>query len=499
MPEQASAARAFRFGVFELDLERRELRRRGSVVPLPPQAFAVLLELVSRRGELVTREELRRLLWRDDHDANRELGLNYCVNRVRRALGDVAQTSRYLETLPKRGYRFLAAVDTFPACGAAMPSPSDPLPTPHESPRTGRRPPRLAARPLLVAAAAILITVQEPAPRPRSEAGKPGLPSLDLAAQAAFTKGRRLLDEGPTGWRRSIAFFGEAARRDGGFALARYGLADAYMRLGEHGVLAVDEAFPAARQAALDALEIEDRAEPLVILAALKLDYEWDWRASERATRRALALDPDLTEARLFYARLLSAAGRHDEALRTIGEVEARRPDCAPVVRDAALVRYRARRYDEAARRFRDWAELEPKLRDPHHWLAQLLHLQGRSREAVGEARIVLTLAEARADYLQRFDSLEPALAMDFYLQGCLRYLQHLAASQSVTPDDFARLRAQLGEHDSALRDLERAAEERSPRLLPSLQDPVFDPLRSDSRFQALQQRVHQPAASGGA
>ena len=66
-----------------------------------------------------------------------------------------------------------------------------------------------------------------------------------------------------------------------------------------------------------------------------------------------------------MFERLLSAAGRHEEAQRIVGDLEARNPDCALIARDAALVSYRARRFDEAARRFHRWAELEPALRDP--------------------------------------------------------------------------------------------------------------------------------------
>ena len=367
---------------------------------------------------------------------------------------------------------------------------AEPLPGP-SAVEPGRR---RALRPFLAAAAALLFALQG-APRPRhSEPGRPGLPSIHPDAQAAFLKARRLLDEGPAGWRLSIAWFEEAARLDPGFALARYGLADAYMRLGEHGVLAPDAAFPPARRAALQALAIEERAEPLVILAALELNYDWNWEGAERSLRRALALDPELTEARLSYARLLSAAGRHEDAIRTIRETEARRPGCPDVVRDAALVHYRAHRFDAAARRFRDWAALEPTLRDPHHWLALLFQLTERPLEAKREARLVLTLAGAAPEYVARFDSLAPAPAMQLYLRGSIRYLERLSDSQWVSADDFARLRAQLGERESALRDLRRAADERSPRLLPYLSDPAFDSIRSDPRFHALVLRVRVPA-----
>jgi DNA-binding winged helix-turn-helix (wHTH) protein len=486
--------RLLRFSVFELDLERRELRRRGVLVPLPPQPFAVLELLLQNAGQVVTREELRLALWPEGVHVDYERGLNYCVNRVRRALGDEAQVPRFLETLPRRGYRFLAEVDVVRTGENAAPLRLRPAAAPTARP-AARPPSARVRRPLVALAAALLLATQGQLER-HSEPGRPGLPSLDPTAQAAFRRGRQLLDEGPAGWRQSVAWFEDAARRDRRFALARYGLADAYMRLGENGVLLPADAFPRARRAAHEALAIEDRAEPLVILAALQLNYDWDGQGAERTIRRALALDPELVEAQLFYARLLSASARHDEALRIVREAKARRPGCPVVVRDSAFLHYRARHFDEAARRFGDWAALEPGKLDPHHWLALLHLLTGRTLDAKREGRIVLTRGGATAAYLVRFDALAPAPAMALYVRGSIRYLERLASTQSVTPDDFARLRAHLGDREEALRDLRRAADERSPRLLPYLADPAFDALRSDPRFQALVLRVRVPARS---
>ena len=165
-------------------------------------------------------------------------------------------------------------------------------------------------------------------------------------------------------------------------------------------------------------------------------------------------------------------------------------------MRDSALLHYRARRFDEAARLFRDWAALEPDKLDPHHWLALLYLVSGRPLDAKREGRIVLTRGGAAPAYLARFDALALAPAMELYVRGSIRYLERLAGTQSVTPDDFARLRAHVGDREQALRDLRRAADERSPRLLPFLADPAFDALRSDPRFQALVLRVRVPARS---
>ena len=99
-----------RFGVFELDPLAGELRKSGHLVKLQPHPIRVLLLLVSRAGQLVTREEIREGVWGDDTFVDFEQGLNSCIRQIRLALGDNAELPRYIETLPKRGYRFIAPI-----------------------------------------------------------------------------------------------------------------------------------------------------------------------------------------------------------------------------------------------------------------------------------------------------------------------------------------------------------------------------------------------------
>ena len=100
-----------RFGIFELDYRSGELRRGGVGVKLPPQPFKVLWLLASRPGEVVSREEIREALWGADTFVDFDSGLNFCINQIRRALHDSAESPRFIHTLPKRGYRFLATVE----------------------------------------------------------------------------------------------------------------------------------------------------------------------------------------------------------------------------------------------------------------------------------------------------------------------------------------------------------------------------------------------------
>ena len=104
------SAEILSFGVFELDLTAEELRRKGMRVRLPRQAFQVLAMLLSRPGDLVTREQLKKRLWPTDTYGDYEHGLNAALNRVREALDDSAENPTFIETLPRRGYRFMVPV-----------------------------------------------------------------------------------------------------------------------------------------------------------------------------------------------------------------------------------------------------------------------------------------------------------------------------------------------------------------------------------------------------
>jgi TolB-like protein/tetratricopeptide (TPR) repeat protein len=109
-----------RFGAFEVDLEGRRLLKKGTQIPLREQSFQVLAALIDRPGEIVTREELRKRLWSSDTFVDFEVALNSAVSRLRDALGDSADEPSFIETIPKRGYRFVAPIPKRPAV-AVMP------------------------------------------------------------------------------------------------------------------------------------------------------------------------------------------------------------------------------------------------------------------------------------------------------------------------------------------------------------------------------------------
>ncbi len=132
MGEFPSSVRSVRFGVFELDLRAGELKKRGIRIRLQGQPFLLLITLLKQQGRVVTREEVRRTLWPKDTFVDFDHSLGTAINKLREALGDSAANPRFIETLPRRGYRFIAPVvsvgenENSPALSEAPPDRQDP-------------------------------------------------------------------------------------------------------------------------------------------------------------------------------------------------------------------------------------------------------------------------------------------------------------------------------------------------------------------------------------
>jgi Tol biopolymer transport system component/DNA-binding winged helix-turn-helix (wHTH) protein len=185
---RAQSVRVVRFGIFEVDLQTAELRKQGVRIRLPSQSFQVLEALLLRPGELVTREELKQKLWPSDTFGDFEHGLNAAVNRVRDALGDSSDNPRFVETLPRRGYRFIAPVEAIDTEGkktlpeaTSIPSPNgqtstsaDTLTQPPPVSRS-RRIPAVAFMLLLLIAVGTFLFIRlrnRPSPSSRAEVQK---------------------------------------------------------------------------------------------------------------------------------------------------------------------------------------------------------------------------------------------------------------------------------------------------------------------------------------
>ena len=145
--ENGPRPRILRFATFEVDLQARELRKNGLKLKLHGQPFEVLAMLLERPGEVVNREQLRERLWPTDTFVDFDHGVNTAINRLREALGDSADNPHFIETLPRRGYRFIAPIESIPPVSAVTAAASSatpqaqptPLPEADVQPRHGKR------------------------------------------------------------------------------------------------------------------------------------------------------------------------------------------------------------------------------------------------------------------------------------------------------------------------------------------------------------------------
>jgi len=311
-------------------------------------------------------------------------------------------------------------------------------------------------------------------------------------AYDAYAQGRFLVNKGAKeNLEKALEYFDRAVVKDPGFALAFEARADAYLRLAEAHHLPPDRAFPKAKDSALGALLIEPRlAEAHVALARVKTDYEWDFAGAENEYRDALRFDPDCSSAHQFFATLLSALGRHAEAITEIQEAQVLNPLSSAVNAQAGLILYFARLYDQANMELKKAVATDP-LYYGHHYYSALLQIQmGQYEEATRSLR---RAAELGADPME----IELLLAHIYAHQekraevGRILTAALKTAKGSYVPQvSIAAVYAGLNERDQVIACLEIAYGERESGLLFLKVHPMFDFIRADPRYVRLLQKI---------
>lgn len=425
----------FRFADFELDGRSRELRKRGRRLRAQQQPLQILTMLVAAPGDVVTREELRERVWGKSTHVDFDRGINKAINRLRQLLGDDQARPRFIETLPKRGYRFVAEVT------------------------------QLGSR-----------------------------RQIKDEAKEAYLKARHFWNKRtPDDLKRSIEYFHRAIERDPDYPLAWTGLADAHLVIGILGLQPPSEVFPPAKAAAERALALDESlAEGHTILAEIQKLYEWNWEAAERSYRRAIELDPGYSVAHHWYAQLLSILARHDEA--HIEMEAARRCDpLSPTI--AAFFSYaafEARRYEAAVAAAHDALELDANAPLTHYML-------GRAYAKLGDTANAIAALEKGIRLAGWFPAMEAALGYVNARSGARSQAEQILAAlrrrqltQYVPPIDVAHVCLGLGDVDGVMAQLEEGYRSRAIRMV-IVGDPFFSELASDARYRDLMTRLRLP------
>ena len=294
---------------------------------------------------------------------------------------------------------------------------------------------------------------------------------------------------------KSIGFFQQAIEIDPNYALAYFGLANAYQSASINSDTRPKEVMPQARAAALKAVELDESlAEPHFVLAMIHQFYDWDWLAAEKEAKRAIELNPNLASAHMAYAHLLSNVGRHEEAIAAA----ARAREIEPVsfiinALEGARLHYAGRK-EEAEARLLKTLELNPNFWVPHRYLGYAAIERGDFPDAIAHFEKARELARGNTAPVSMLGYVAARTGDTEKARAVLIELTTMSTQRYVPPSHIAVIHLALGEPDQALEWLNKAHEERDVQLQFLKVDRRWDPLRSDPRFATLLQRIGLPS-----
>jgi TolB-like protein/Tfp pilus assembly protein PilF len=307
--------------------------------------------------------------------------------------------------------------------------------------------------------------------------------AYDLYLKGQYFWNKRTVE----GFQHAIDYYQQAIAKDPNSARAYAGLADTYALLGPSRALPQREFMPKARAAALRALEIDDSLpEAHTALALIVQNYDWDWQTSEKEFRRAIELNPNYATAHHWYAEHLAWRGRFEEALRESERARQLDPLSLIIATDNGAILYYSRQYDRAIAQFGAVREM-----DPQFWRAGLMVFAYAQKGMFTEA-------------LKEVEGKNPKGPYDFatlaYIYGrsghrtqaqlALGKLEQLNPRHALDPAPFIRAYIGMGDKDRAFAWLEKASLQRGNVMVTLQVDPLYDPLRSDSRFPGILRRV---------
>lgn len=299
---------------------------------------------------------------------------------------------------------------------------------------------------------------------------------------------------------KAIAFFKQAIENDPKYSLAYSGLADTLVLFPNYGNFRPKDYLPQAKEAALKALELDpDLAEAHSSLGQILFYWDYDWAGAEREHKRAIDLNPKYPTAHQWYAELLSAAGRHDEAIKEISKALELDPVSLVINQNMIQDLYFAGRYDEALLHIERFSELFPNAQGTHLQGGRLYAAQGKYAKAVEEYLAHLKQTGIKPERIQKLkESFEKSgwdgfgrAYQEFSLET-LQTTQETDRNGYVKSSDFALAYAFGKDKDKCIEYLNKAYDERLHEVL-FLKEIRWDFLRDDPRFKELVRKAGIP------
>jgi tetratricopeptide (TPR) repeat protein len=317
-------------------------------------------------------------------------------------------------------------------------------------------------------------------------------PTVNPEAYQDYLKGRffwnRMTEESV---RKAVSCFERAIEKDPSFALAYTGLSDACSLLAFFDLVSPPAVFPKAREAALKALQIDEGlAEAHASLAGIAKTYDWDWQGAERELQKALELNPNYADAHRWYADLLCALGRPEDALRESQKAQELDPLSLVISMEMAWNLYMSREYTRAVQQALNTLEMEPNFSPAHFVLALAYEQMGKYEVAFAAFEKIHSFAGNNSAALAGLGHAFGVAGQKTKATGVLKVLEELSKRRFVSPYSLALVLAGLGKANRALQWLEKSVEIHDVWLVWLSRDPRFDGLRLDPRFQAILGRI---------
>lgn len=317
-----------------------------------------------------------------------------------------------------------------------------------------------------------------------------GAPDVNPSAYDAYVRGKELVRRGTRkSCQTALTFFDRALEADPDFALAHAGRANAYYELGSTHMHPADT-LPAMKRAADAALKLDKNLpEAHIALGNYFMQYEWAWERAGRSFERALQLNPNLAEARLAHADYLSAMNRTDEAMRELDMANELNPAARYTEQLFGAPSFMAKRYKRTIRDSREALKVDPEYWPAHQWLGLAQRQLGQFEDALSHLEIAAELSES-PQVRAMLGSVLAASGNTRKARKLRAELRKLPSGVYVCPYELATISIELREYDTAFEDIQQACVDKAA-CIPWLQvDPRLDPIRDDSRFDDLLERV---------
>jgi TolB-like protein/DNA-binding winged helix-turn-helix (wHTH) protein/Tfp pilus assembly protein PilF len=321
---------------------------------------------------------------------------------------------------------------------------------------------------------------------------RPPLSPQEFEAYELYLKGQYFWNKRTVeGLERAIDYYQQAIAKDPNYARAFAGLADSYSLLTGYSSAPPSEYMPKARAAALRALELDQGLpEAHTALALIVQNYDYDWQTAEKEFRRAIELNPNYATAHQWYAEHLMWRGRFDEALRESERARQLDPLSLIIATDDGAILYFSRQYDRAIEKLLTVRELDPSFPRAAGLIVWAYEQKGMFAEALADLEKWRPLYRSSAGIWSDLAYIYGRTGQQAQARLALAKLEQINQSQHLDPYPILRAHVGMGNKDQAFVYLEKAYSEHASAPIGLKVDPMYDPLRSDPRFQELLRRV---------